>query len=289
MSSLEGGNSISPMDIGLQLAPVGSDGPDFNALKYAFEDAVRNNQPYIDQCRLNYETRYATWNGQSADGKKHYREGSRVSPTPWDGASDLRVFLVDNIINKKVAMQCMAVKRANLSAVPVEGNDLGRAQDVSNFMRWLINTQIPEVDREMELCANYLNEKGIAVMGAFWEKRKEKTLVNVRLQDLQAQFPQVDIAALINDDAAAADLKAIFVEQYDCSANKAANMLKELRKDGETSVPVVGAERSFPVLRAFNLDENLFIPSFSLDLENVPGIYRVEYFTAEQQIGRAHV
>ena len=49
MSSLEGGNSISPMDIGLQLAPVGSDGPDFNALKYAFEDAVRNNQPYIDQ------------------------------------------------------------------------------------------------------------------------------------------------------------------------------------------------------------------------------------------------
>ena len=100
MSSLEGGNSISPMDIGLQLAPVGSDGPDFNALKYAFEDAVRNNQPYIDQCRLNYETRYAIWNGQSADGKKHYREGSRVSPTPWDGASDLRVFLVDNIINK---------------------------------------------------------------------------------------------------------------------------------------------------------------------------------------------
>ena len=282
MSSLEGGNSISPMDIGLQLAPVGSDGPDFNALKYAFEDAVRNNQPYIDQCRLNYETRYAIWNGQSADGKKHYREGSRVSPTPWDGASDLRVFLVDNIINKKVAMQCMAVKRANLSAVPVEGNDLGRAQDVSNFMRWLINTQIPEVDREMELCANYLNEKGIAVMGAFWEKRKEKTLVNVRLQDLQAQFPQVDIGALINDDAAAADLKAIFVEQYDCSANKAANMLKKLRKDGETSVPVVGAERSFPVLRAFNLDENLFIPSFSLDLENVPGIYRVEYFTAEQ-------
>ena len=104
----------------------------------------------------------------------------------------------------------------------------------------------------------------------------------LRLQDLQAQFPQVDIAALINYDAAAEDLKAIFVEQYDCSAKKAANMLKELRKDGETSVPVVGAERSFPVLRAFNLDENLFIPSFSLDLENVPGIYRVEYFTAEQ-------
>lgn len=285
MSSLEGGNSISPMDIGLQLAPAEGDGPDFNALKYAFEDAVRNNQPYIDQCRLNYETRYAIWNGQSADGKKHYREGSRVSPTPWDGASDLRVFLVDNIINKKVAMQCMAVKRANLSAVPVEGNDLARANDVSNFMRWLINTQIPEVDREMELAANYLNEKGIAVMGAFWEKRREKTLVNVRIDDLQQQFPQIDIGALVKDDAAAGDLKAIFQEQYNCSAAKASKMLKELRKDGETSVAMDGAERSYPVLRAFNLDENLFIPSFSLDLENVPGLYRVEYFTAEQLRG----
>ena len=59
-------------------------------------------------------------------------------------------------------------------------------------------------------------------------------------------------------------------------------MLKELRKSGETSVPMDGPERSYPVLRAFNLDENLFIPSFSLDLERVPGIYRVEYFTAEQ-------
>ena len=288
MSSLEGGNSISPMDIGLQLAPAENKGPDFNALKYAFEDAVRNNQPYIDQCRLNYETRYAIWNGQSADGKKHYREGSRVSPTPWDGASDLRVFLVDNIINKKVAMQCMAFKRANLSAVPVEGNDLGRANDVSNFMRWLINTQIPEVDREIELAANYLNEKGIAAMGAFWEKRREKTLVNVRLQDLQQQFPQIDIQALVNDENAASDLKAIFQEQYNCSASKAGKMLKELRDTGETTVPIDGPERSYPVLRAFNLDENLFIPSFSLDLENVPGIYRVEYFSAEQLRAMVH-
>ena len=116
MSSIDGNTVSTPLDVGLQLAPVGNDGPDFNALKYAFEDAVRNNQPYIDQCRLNYETRYAIWNGQSADGKKHSREGSKTSPTPWDGASDLRVFLVDNIINKKVAMQYMAFKRANLSA-----------------------------------------------------------------------------------------------------------------------------------------------------------------------------
>ena len=282
MSSIDGNTVSTPLDVGLQLAPVGNEGPDFNALKYAFEDAVRNNQPYIDQCRLNYETRYAIWNGQSADGKKHSREGSKTSPTPWDGASDLRVFLVDNIINKKVAMQYMAFKRANLSAVPVEGNDLQRANTVSNFMRWLINTQIPEIDREVELASNYLNEKGIAVMGAFWETKQEKTLVNVSLSDLQQQFPQINMEALIQDPAAGDDLRSIFEEQYGCTKAKSGKMLKELRKTGETTVPVQGPERSHPVLRAFNLDENLFIPSFSLDLENVPGIYRVEYFSAEQ-------
>lgn len=282
MSSIDGNTVSTPLDVGLQLAPVGNEGPDFNALKYAFEDAVRNNQPYIDQCRLNYETRYAIWNGQSADGKKHSREGSKTSPTPWDGASDLRVFLVDNIINKKVAMQYMAFKRANLSAVPVEGNDLQRANTVSNFMRWLINTQIPEIDREVELASNYLNEKGIAVMGAFWETKQEKTLVNVSLSDLQQQFPQINMEALIQDPAAGDDLRSIFEEQYGCTKAKSAKMLKELRKTGETTVPVQGPERSHPILRAFNLDENLFIPSFSLDLENVPGIYRVEYFSAEQ-------
>ena len=282
MSSIDS-NAISvPQDPGLQLAPAENEGPNFGLLKKAFEDCVRDNQPYIDQCRLNYETRYAIWNGQSADGKKHAREGSKTSPTPWDGASDLRVFLVDDIINKKVAMQLMAFKRSTLSAVPVESTDSNRAAQVSNFMRWLIQTQIPEIDREIELAANYLNEKGIAVMGQFWEKRREKILVNVKLADLQAQFPQIDINQLINDEAAADDLKAIFSEQYGCTKQKAASMLRELRKTGETSVPMEGPERSYPVMRAFNLDEQVFIPSFSTDMEIAAGIYRIEYFTAEK-------
>ena len=98
MSSIDGNAKSMTSDPGLQLAPAENEGPSFNLLKKAFEDCVRDNQPFIDQCRLNYETRYAIWNGQSADGKKHSREGSKVTPTPWDGASDLRVFLVDNII-----------------------------------------------------------------------------------------------------------------------------------------------------------------------------------------------
>jgi hypothetical protein len=208
MSSIDSLQTSVPNDPSLQLAPSGDNAPDFNLICKAFEDCVADNQPYVDQCRVNYQTRYAIWNGQSADGKKHSREGSKTSPTPWDGASDLRVFLVDNIINKKVAMECMAFQRANLSAVPVGTNDMERSNLVTNFMRWLIQTQIPEVHREVEIAANYMNEKGLAVMGQFWEKRREKVLVNVRLEDLQLQFPQIDIVALIEDKAAEARISA---------------------------------------------------------------------------------
>jgi len=269
----------------LQLAPRGEDGPDFGWLKKAWEDCVRDNQPFVSQCQVNYNTRYALWSGQSEDGKKHAREGAKVDPTPWDGASDLRVFLTDEAINSKVAMQCMAFRKANLVAVPVEGNDLKRAKTVSNFMRWLIQTQIPEIDREVELLANILNEKGIAATGQFWERCQEKTLASVSIAELQEQFPSIDIPALLESGIADDDLAALFEEQFGCSARKAKKMLRELRETGKTTVPTLGREYSRPIIRAFSLDENLFIPSYATDLETAPAIYRVEYFTAEQLRG----
>jgi hypothetical protein len=186
-------------DPSLQQAPKGESGPDFGALKKSFEDCVSNLQPYVDQCRENYDTRFALWDGQSSDGRKHAREGAKIDPTPWDGASDLRVFLTDEAINAKVAMLCMAFRKANLVAVPVEGNDLKRAKVVAGFMRWLVQTQIPEIDREVELLSNYLYEKGVAVTGQFWESTQEKTLISLTAEDLQRQYPQGDVQVLLTD------------------------------------------------------------------------------------------
>ena len=281
MSSYDGSDSPAT-DSSLQEAPPEGSGPDFGTLKKSFEDCVANLQPYVDQCRDNYETRYAIWNGQSSDGRKHSREGSKIDPTPWDGASDLRVFLTDEAINAKVAMQCMAFRRANIVAIPVEGNDLKRAKTVSGFMRWLVQTQIPEIDREVELLANYVYEKGIGITGQFWEVIKEKTLATITLDQLQQQFPTMDVLMIIQNPDTAASMAAIFEEVYQCSNRKAKKMISELLATQETTVPVVGRERSRPVVRAFNLDENLFIPHFATDLETAPAIYRVQYFTAEQ-------
>lgn len=251
----------------------------------AFQRALQDTQPYVDQCRLNYQTRYALWSGQSADGKKHPREGAKIDPTPWDGASDLRVYLCDNVINKKVAMFCMALRKANIIAKPIEGNDVKRAKVVSNFLRWLIRTQIPGLKREEELLANYLNEKGIAITGQFWEVKQQKTLRIVRLDDLQQQFPQTNWAQIINAPELAEEITALFEEIYGASAKKAKKMLSELRADGKTSVAVMGKEKSYPVIRAFNLDNDIFLEGSTTDIENAPGIWRVQYFSPEELRG----
>jgi len=282
VSSYDGTNTGIEGDVGLQQAPKGEAGPDYASLKKGFELCLSNLQPYIDQCQENYDTRFALWDGQSADGRKHSREGAKIDPSPWDGASDLRVFLTDEAINAKVAMLYMAFNKAQLVAVPVEGNDLKRAKIVSNFMKWLVHTQIPEINREVELLCNYLSEKGIAATGQFWEVTREKTLLTLQISDLQNQFPDADVSVMLTDPTMSDTLASIFEEIYGCTGSKAKKMLRELQRSGKTTVPVVGREKSRPVVRAFNLDENLFIPNSSTDLETAPAIYRVQYFSAEQ-------
>lgn len=269
-------------DPSLQLAPPEDGSPDFTELKKAFCDTAANSQSYADQCRLNYETRFAVWNGQSEDGKKHARGVGQADVVPWDGASDLRVYMVDDAINAKVAMKCMAMKKANMVAVPIEGNDLKRAALVGSFMKWLIKTQIPELDREQELLAQYIEEKGVAATGQFWEVCQEKTLATLRLSDLQAQNPDIDAQAMVDDPTLEDNLIGTLTEHYPVSKAKAKRMLKELRKTGETSTIMPGRKYSRPVIRAFNFDEDLVVSNYGTDIENLPGIYRIQYFTAQQ-------
>lgn len=267
----------------LQLAPTGSDGPDFGELKKGFEETVASAQPFADQCFENFRSRFCLWAGQSADGKKHARAGNgQVDIVPWDGASDLRVYQVDDAVNSYVSLFRMAFKRASLVADPIEANDYKQSKIVSNFMKWLIHTQIPNVDREVELLANYVNEHGIGAMGVFWETKQEKKLATITLQEIQQKFPDVDMRAVLADAVAADQVAAIFEEQYGCTGAKAKKMVRELGTRGKTTVATLGRLISRPVLRAFNLTEQLFVASDTTDEEAAAAIYRVEYFSPEQ-------
>lgn len=283
MSSFDGTSAAGETaDPTLQLAPSEAKGPDFPALARSFTQTVSDCQSFVDQCRQNYETRYALWSGQSADGKKHAREGAKIDPTPWDGASDLRTYTADNIINKKVAMVCMAIRKANLVAVPTEGNDIKRGKIVANFMRWLTRTQIPGLDREEELLANYEYEMGVGIVGVFWETTQEKRLEVVTADMFQEQYPDVDFQAVLETGEVDESLIGFLMEVYTITRGKAVKMVAELKKYGRTTVVVMGKVRNYPVVRAFNLNSDVFIPPQTTDLESAPAIWRVQYFTPEK-------
>lgn len=266
----------------LQLAPEGESGPNFSTLKAAFQKCTTDNQSYQTQTALNACSRFAIWGGQSADGKKHSRgPNGQTDPVPWDGASDLRVYLIDNLINDKVAMILEAINKASLVAQPVEGNDIKRSKEVTLFMRWLLE-QMPDLEREVELLIQYIQEKGVAVMGQFWETSQEKILQVLRLEDFQAAFPDIDMLQLLESGDADDYLKSTFEEHYGVSRAKANKMLRELTNTGTTTVAIVGKEKSYPCMRAFNLDTDLFIPPDTTDIEMATGIYRVQYYTPEK-------
>ena len=278
-----GSSTIEERDPAFQLAPADGEGPNITALLSAYQRTMADNQPFVDQCRLNYETRFAIWNGQSADGKKHSREqNGKNDPTPWDGASDLRVYLVDKAIAYKIARNSLALERATMVASPVNGNDIERAEVVSNFMRWMKETQIPHIAREKDLLSNYLLEKGVAVTGQFWQTKQEKILVTLKISEIEQAFPNQDVRGAMNNKRLEDKWLGFLEEHYDVSASKAKTMLRELRNKGETSAPLNGPRISRPIVRAMCLDRDIFIPPWATDMETSPYIFRIEYFTAEQ-------
>ena len=248
-------------------------GPDITWLSGRFADVLGDNSPFIDQCVKNYNTRYAIWDGQNQDGKKR---GNKAFP--WEGASDLQVFAVDEIINADVALMKTALRKANLMAVPVEGNDIARAKTVSNFLKWLVRCQIPNLEREEELCAQFVREKGIAATGVFWERRVALKYETIEAQTMPPEMQEM-LAEPENDAVMGDTLRQVYPDLTKAAAKLA---LVDLREKGTADVVVPGQTLNRPVVRAFSLDEDLLIPASTTDLECATDIYEIRYLTADQ-------
>ena len=68
-----------------------------------FHEIVRRGNEYFDRTRLNWETRFNVWSGQSDDGRKWKSKLGR-SPVPFDGASDSRPPVIDTYVNEDIDM-----------------------------------------------------------------------------------------------------------------------------------------------------------------------------------------
>jgi hypothetical protein len=258
----------------------GEDGPDMLRLAKAYRQAVEDLNPRIQQDQYNYDTRHCVWPGQSEDQRKHSVKSGDTQPFPWDGASDLKVHVVDEIINHGVAVDVMALAKANVRAVAVEGGDLGKAAIVSNFMRWLVLSQMAELPDEAEVLANYRREKGLGILGVFWDSRVQKTQQKISLAEIADTAP--DVATAIQNGLFPEEIATLLRQFFpEISAKKAKRMVKELGEKGETTVPYVVQQVNRPMVRAYAVGEDVFLPPNTTDLQSARGIYRKVMLSAE--------
>jgi hypothetical protein len=220
------------------------------------------------------------WAGKSNDFKKHSANSETGEVFPWPGASDQEIRLVDNQINKCVAMCLNSVRQAHVVATPVESSDIERANVISLFVRWLVNTKMDDFYDQVELGLNHLFEKGMMVHYVYYESQDLKQQQSIKLDEIAMAMPQ--IAEAIQDGSMDEELSAAMSEQFDVSKKKSRSMLKELRKEGETTIPVTRQVISRPRIKALAPDEDIFWPNYTIDPQEAPYVFHVLNMTPEQ-------
>ena len=263
---------------------VTGDEADVKRVRGEYLDAVNEFSTYQELQERNWDTRHCEWPGQTEDQRKHARGwgANMVQPFPWNGASDLRVPVVDEVVGWCVAMDVTALAKANLRAMPVGMDDLKAAAIVSNFMRWLVLSQIEEYAEQAELLSQYRHERGLGVLKVYWASGEQKVLRTLRLEELAQMSP--DVAQSIQGGQLDPQLAELMVSVFGqgkvtISKKKARTMVRELREKGETTIPQVVGVMSRPCIKALAPGEDIFFPTNTRDLQTASAIYERVYFT----------
>ena len=254
--------------------------PDVGYLQETYRRTKSDLGEWIDRRQRDYDTRNCLWAGKSDDFKKHTSLSETGEVFPFDGASDQEVRLVDETINTMVSMSLNAVRRAHIVATPVESEDMERANVISSFIRWLVNSRMEEFYDQVELGLNHLYEKGMMVHYVYWDSQDLKQQQSIKLEEIAQAMPQ--IAQIIQDGSMDNELSSALKGQFNVSKAKARAMLKEMRKDGETTVPVTRRVINQPRIKALAPDEDVFWPSYTINPQEAPYCFHVINMTPEQ-------
>jgi hypothetical protein len=251
--------------------------PDVDTLRKAYASTTLELASYIDLCRTSYDDRRNYWPGKSRDLRRH---GSDAFP--WEGASDTEAHVIDERINRLVALVMSSLNRANVRAYPTEASDIARAKIVSSFMKWMSTSgYIPRFKREMELGANYFFERGLLITYVGWHREDRTYLQQFSLEQIAQAAPDLANAILAGnqDDQVIQLLKQSFPTVQDKRAKKA---LAQLRKTGKADLPIVRRQVDAPMVKTLSPDGDFFFPPYVTDPQRAPYCFWKTFYTAQE-------
>ena len=254
---------------------------DVGRLCELYEQTWSDLSTYRDQIRENENIRNRIWDGQILTGEGAGRKfGPKASP--WEGAFDTRNFLIDDMISSDAELLVRSLRLGNLEAIPTSGEDVSRAKMASEFMRFLILSKMDEFLGEAKLAANYYLEKGIVIVGVFWESRVARELEELSIEQLlpavEAQSAE-EAQQKLADPSIDEEVTSMLQEGFKLSKSAAKEALSELRVVGVTVIPVDSQVVNRPIVRALELGRDVIVPLNTADLQSAPIIFQRQFLT----------
>tara|TARA_R100000353_G_scaffold109046_3_gene78337 strand:- start:54 stop:2147 length:2094 start_codon:yes stop_codon:yes gene_type:complete len=251
--------------------------PDIESLRYAYDQSVVELEAYFDLCRESYDDRRNFWPGKSRDLRKHGADAF-----PWEGASDMEAHVIDERITRLVSLFMASLNRANIRAFPVEVQDVARSKVVSNFLKWMISSgYISRFNREMELGANYLLERGILISYVGWHSEDRKFLQRLDLNQIAQVNPE--LAEMILSGQGEDQMVSILQQTFNgVTVKRAKKALSELADVGSAELPVVRRQVNAPEVKTLAPDGDFIFPPYVTDPQRAPYCFWKTYYTPQE-------
>src|SRR6267142_4165570 len=173
----------------------------------ALQAAVNDGASFVERCRGAYDFRNCVWDGQSDDARKH-RKDLNAEPFPWEGASDVKIRLVDEVVNDNKRILQASLMRAQLQATAMESGDAPQAAATTTLLKWAVYTKCAEFFRkEVSLLANWQELYGVYMLAVTWEQELRLRWQPITLEVITAMETQL-LQQQGESPAQASDLRA---------------------------------------------------------------------------------
>ena len=250
------------------------------------EDAGRNLRRRDDYD----DVRYARWEGQSDDGRKHEEFIGR-RPIPWEGSSDVHLRLADRLINEHVHMALESFFRANMSGSGIETSDQKKAAYWRDCLAYFLEQRmLPELRREVEILAQemFSGSPAIGIMGVYWQQETIMRNKKFTVQDVVQMVTQQggdeaavqQVMTVLQDPDMEQDALALMAQVFVGVKEKVLKKgLIEFRETGETKLPTPAIHENRPRFVAHRLYEDVFVDANCTELDRARVIMRREWLS----------
>lgn len=298
-------------DTAIDAIDYAGDEPDAKALLDAVQESLGSLGDYHDRLQAAHETRYTLWNGQSADGRKWASNIGRP-PFPWDGCSDYRAKLAEEVILENVARIKAAVFRGQYQATAQDIDKMPGSQTATRLLNYVMKALMqPDLRDQIDFAAQWQQTYGLSILHVRWQTETRMEPVTVTLDQIvemalaaAAQSPMGQQLAAAQDVQGLGALGQQSVEETlaliqdpanertvaeqiqsmapHLSPRQARAIVSDLRETGASTYPAPRTAVNRPKWQALRAQVDVFFPRETRDLQAAPWVAVIEDYTRDQ-------